>query len=562
MSDLKAPAADVLEKSPIDIDREFIAESMKMLGVDPKAARAPYEGALRSTFGTQLDESCLKQARRSGRSDKEIIANFDKYLASAMRDFVPKCAQDYPETKRYVQEWMKSMRDTVIICDDGFKKESPKVIMMTPFSMKDLEEMSVNPRIIERLGKSIPKGKTFNEAGSPMFVAGGFFPEMLDAPKYQILTEAFIHEGFHNTSANCREDHGKIQLVNPGDEGVGYCQDNRLDDRVTSMTILCMNTGYRGSTKKKAQELFERMNQCGMKRGCIDLWTSVEDGSSEVDSDPLSVDQAKSLCEKIYFEGSCFAMVNNPVGAVTVASMEPLASIAQEAQKKFDGYIPRFRHEIPPDLAKRVLSENSDFGYDPCLKAMFTKGPQGQLYLTPMAVSKSGISQAAISNRDAIMALSKSELQDELTASFEKASKEMQNCQGEKAKPLRRFLFNLRSAQFEIYNSTTFKAVGTRALYGIEKTEFDHLLTKNGLILRQGMAPHYFKTQLNKFDVQFEKVTGYHQALAAYHPHSDKFSCIRHPNASQVAPVKSFMELFQTGGPNLPLCLPDLIKIN
>lgn len=311
------------------------------------------DDAITTPFGTRFSQSCKAFLPNLNTTQIENLRHVIRKVFSQMKS----CALKYPELTPYLNDAQAIARTSQIECavpDKGHRDAA---------AWNDLRgKTTLTPVTISRLAAD--EDKPWN-------------------------SYVLLHEFLHSTGANNRADHHTLQVINPTsthgpDQKVkpNRCEDDVTLDRVNVIASLCSATPLYRSKNAVLDDLFDRVSGCGMKRGCIDTFTS----AAPMDGTPfknIQPEAAISLCSKIYEEGLCAAHIERD-GAKLIRSLPR----TQELQKKINARLiqvfPTRRGEITaaildfyPDLREKLRAFESNH----CFTSTIWSSPHGSLHL-------------------------------------------------------------------------------------------------------------------------------------------------------------------------------------
>lgn len=286
------------------------ARNLDLLG--DSNPRAHISGSYISWLGIQLHPSCIQYAKQEGIKDVEM--KFESWVGSALNDVINGCSVNYPEIRPYINEWISQARRTVITCTQN----NPK--MKSVWAVNCTNKLSVLSSLHRHEKFGLGHSGLLWDSQHNMHRSVVIFPVRSlklflsenATPFWKTrFNETFIHELFHSTSANNRNDHNSIQKVIERKDNM--CKENALDDRIEIISGLCAGSGKTKKNKLSSKNfiftndmttrIYNRVSKCGMERGCINTFnSSIRNPFNRIyiNSTPLKDKNAINLCKRIY----------------------------------------------------------------------------------------------------------------------------------------------------------------------------------------------------------------------------------------------------------------------
>jgi hypothetical protein len=193
-----------------------------------------------------------------------------------------------------------------------------------------------------------------------------------------------VHEVFHSTHANNRNDHDSIEktiftLKNA-------CSESIVDDRINIVADLCTGSPVGNGLADSAELLSSRISQCGRKKGCENLFTSVSTQfTAYIPTRPLPEAAAARLCDRLQDDGFCTHTLKDPKQRVALMSlMRKQSPVFEKVEQRLGEILPRSANEIPSELLKAYPALKSDllsFKSTDCFDFLFYPTRSGDLVL-------------------------------------------------------------------------------------------------------------------------------------------------------------------------------------
>lgn len=232
-----------------------------------------------------IDKSCFDDPYVKGQqlSKEKIYENLKHNLDIATQSIFW-CEYKYPAIKKYTREWREVAKHFRVTCEkaDGY---ASAIYDNSKLRFIKGEEDIIGLRSIEAKGLLTNKFKN----------------------SYVKAVSTLIHEIFHGTSANISIDkHNELERQKPKDD----CnQSDSVHDKVSVLDSLCSNGVLNSSSNLASYEIFKKIRRCGIKKGCVDIFTQ-ELGTFDTDrifdrSEALDEATALNLCNDIYLKGAC-----------------------------------------------------------------------------------------------------------------------------------------------------------------------------------------------------------------------------------------------------------------
>lgn len=320
--------------------------------------RPTVSGGHRTPVGLQFDAACLQIGARMGMSEQDWRHNLDLATNSAFAQIVPGCYQRYPLLSPYIGSYVSNLRRNLVTCSSDPNACAPFL----------------------RGGCADVFG-SFNALG-PSIIADNDANFWTSSPTQgSLLADFIVHENLHFTGANNREDHGQVEARIPTDQTM--CEDNVASDRVVMVESLCTGRPAGSSNLPAARILSQRIQRCGIARGCIDLFTvngnNLISRRRNLNSINLDQDVARQLCLQIEDDGRCYSERNshrlewiraNPnLNALRASLRNILQPIGNQFAIHHRGQIPlALLHALSPELHRQLRSVQNTL----CFQALFS----------------------------------------------------------------------------------------------------------------------------------------------------------------------------------------------
>lgn len=379
--------------------------------------RENIQGAIRTSMGLQVDKSCLDEAKKLNSTPQHLLATLEKGLQDAQDKVGGKCPKRYPQIKMYTDQWLEQLKNTVLLCGDGNSKEFQNIKgdeefkkcqakYQNDFNLKCKKNIKFqglafyNKKTIEdffsvestkRLFPTkLKSNQSLSQQKKGVIAIGQNLLKDLLQGNIAKTMKTITHEIFHLTEANNRHDHNEIESItfyendyyDLGDKTnnkVNFCSNNITKDRINTLTSLCLDTPIPGTYNiKAARALSIIRSQCGERRGCIDIFFHKDNQKKEGEGKDLDEINAKNLCRKILYEGSCLDFMERN-GLEAFLNMAPVKISAQQLTDYIENFFPNSPDEIPQKLMELMLKNSqlniSQFETDPCLNTIIEKSP-------------------------------------------------------------------------------------------------------------------------------------------------------------------------------------------
>lgn len=226
--------------------------------------------AYRTSFGTQFHPHCFEQFADAGVTRNGFYQRLETALSRAVEKVAVDCKRDYPELAMYLGEWISQMRRSVILCSSKTSSELG-FNAMNYTSASRVRQGLASDR--EHFGIDLGSIRAPIWERKPLIV----FPidriaSMHDQPADPSVTQLLVHEGFHSTPANNREDHNLLAASPTAAQD--SCGDNPVLDRVAVITSLCTGAPLETVGVPAYLALTQRTRQCGEDNGCAAVMKS------------------------------------------------------------------------------------------------------------------------------------------------------------------------------------------------------------------------------------------------------------------------------------------------
>lgn len=173
-------------------------------------------------------------------------------------DQMIKCGGNYPSAQPFIQKWLKSIKNTEIICEDELSTESGHLGQASP----------------DYINGVMTKKLYFSSDSFINF----FLNQVHNDENYSESRETFIHEVFHLSLADNRAVSNHAGYTD--DDLKDDCDaKDKITDRVYLLSALCSgkkttlpeSTYLNQSYAFSADELINhKINKCGLTKGCVD----------------------------------------------------------------------------------------------------------------------------------------------------------------------------------------------------------------------------------------------------------------------------------------------------
>ena len=243
------------------------------------------------------------------------------------------CGNNYPNIKTYISKWIDSLKNTEFFCDEEVDEESSTMA----YSNERYNEVVFTPReFLIMLNKQSREGLDNSEGRSTL-----------------------IHEVLHlsNIDNNETSTHNRqLKTVAPN-----CTEKDRLRDRVYFLEHLCsgkkvnpVNSVLNPNKAELSMDelLAKRINQCGMKDGCVDQFSLNDDRAPDTRA-------AQKFCTNMNEMGKCKMEVKKMLGSnmprSVIALHEKLADKIINFKNMCDQYpVPLSVRHLCPKFEERI----------------------------------------------------------------------------------------------------------------------------------------------------------------------------------------------------------------
>ncbi len=388
-----APRASIRSgEADVIVDPMGYARTLDPLG--DSGQRRPVPGGFRTRFGFQLHPHCFRIAERNGSIPRaDVEARVNRWLESTLRKLLEGCGRSYPELNPYILQWIASARRTVVSClsQDGPTLGFGAVNLRGAWSLYFPSERAAVAGLIDDMSlldslHSLKRPVVLLPSDTWNAILRKFAPSPSIFEAYSPFPEdTLLHEIFHSTTANNRDDHNMIEQRMF--DLAQSCSESVADDRINVISNLCSGASYSITADLTPvwKVIAGRVSQCGADRGCLSLfrgrmgfWASLG-----IDSEGLETSQARSICRKLVRRGNCDHW-RDTQGATITRANPALRAIGERLAARLDPILPRATNDLPVGLLGLHPGERRGFESlqaTDCFKSVFTRGPDGTLFV-------------------------------------------------------------------------------------------------------------------------------------------------------------------------------------
>ncbi|HTL11723.1 MAG TPA: hypothetical protein VL588_04510 [Bdellovibrionota bacterium] len=334
---------------------------------------AAAEGWIQTAEGPRLSPDCMRLGKARIMDGAKVEALLRQWVTDAFAE-VSDCGGKYANLAPYIREWKSHAKKMTITCTDPDVSKTDYAGMYTGDDHFEIIRPALWGVMADR-GGSYTENYT-NSEGKPDGITTG----------YDRAVEILIHEIFHSTDANNRDDHNFIETFDEVHDGV--CGDNVTMDRVCVVSSLCTGLPFVRGAVNAQVGLFSRMTQCGKARGCTDVFTGKashyslwEDLFGEPNSDLLSDAEAGRLCNQVRSRGFCEYQLGKQGDVITLGN--PLLKRFQPLLlDRLGSVLPRAVNMLPAALINAVPGARESLqkiSGGACFKRLFMLNNLGDL---------------------------------------------------------------------------------------------------------------------------------------------------------------------------------------
>lgn len=340
-------------------------------------------------MGIQIHGSCFDAIRTRTEANKATYdrakaeEKINSTIATVFDRVMNQCRLQYPELSGWLREWVGQAVRTVITCQNKSAEELDMnaFLAVAPSHLSDIGE---------RASSGIPlKSKNYSVNHEPVIVLSRDGADSLLRSGTTSGQRTLVHEILHSTHANNTVEHNTVQRISFSKGSackadsipLDLCKTNFADDRINVVSNLCipfedstngLNTG--------AELLYMRIAGCGIKKGCVDLFTSTTPEKSDdryyTQSERLTPADSESLCKRAYAEGFCHhalrcsslddrkALLGSKLISTNIKVRDKLAAVADKLSPELRS-TEHFQNLFEPHLkgkqvTRRLWSQMSD----------------------------------------------------------------------------------------------------------------------------------------------------------------------------------------------------------